>query len=190
MENIEVVENEVLDTESTGVIADLSSSRMTVPGSDAAKNGVSLQGMVGELIGARMAENNAMLLSQIAAMMGGNPPQVQAVAAVTTPKAVGKKAAGKGAAVVAQVVAGKAPKAEREVKAKFDAAEYFQLGPKLVQLKPDAKGNVAYIAKTTNPDFEANPYAVVGVQRKTIMLSLEKAAAMHALLGALLKRSV
>lgn len=138
-------------------VATVNVGKLTESGTDEAKSGVSMADMIARIVTEQVAKATAGV-------------------GVETPKASAVKVK----SVKVSVKAGKGKVVEAVEREKFNAREYFSLGPSIAE----TADHTAYVAESANETYGNNPIAFIGVQRKAIMLSEAKARVMLALLTA------
>ena len=178
---IQVVDNTV----PVAVLNGAPSARLTVPGSDEAKNGTSLSDMI-----------RAEIAKAMAGVMAGIPVQGNSPIAQTFPAGVraGKsspKATPAKVEKTAKVCGAKSPNGLcGRCNGPFDAMKHYSISAVVASTKPDPEtGAKAFIGLSSDADFEANPVVIVGVQRQAIVINTDKARTIHALLTAYLKQA-
>jgi hypothetical protein len=149
-------------------------TRITAPASQEAKQGVSLADTV-----AKQAKDMEDLKAMIFALAQGGG-QLQPTATVPTAQAVVAPKTSKPKGFAARKAATSAPATsgtdDGEPRESFDAKTYFVLGDSI------ASGDDCYVAESSDPKYSKNAIAIVGIQRKTIMLSEAKLEKLYRLM--------
>jgi hypothetical protein len=149
-------------------------TRITAPASSEAKAGVSLADTV-----AKQAKDMEELKAMIFALAQGGG-QLQPTATVPTAQAVVAPKTSKPKGFAARKAATSAPATsgtdDGEPRESFDAKTYFVLGDSI------ASGDDCYVAESSDPKYSKNAIAIVGIQRKTIMLSEAKLEKLYRLM--------
>lgn len=146
--------------------------RLTVPASPEAKSGVSLADQV-----AKQGQDMANLTAMMQALLAGGG-QIQPTATVPTAQSVAPKATKPKGFAARKPISAPATSGndDGEPRESFDAKTYFSLGDNIAQQDD------TFIAESSDQRYSKNAIAIVGVQRKTIMLSEAKLLKLYKLM--------